>query len=396
MAIRFRKSFKLAPGVRMNLSGGGLSWTLGPRGASVGIGKRGTFLNTGIPGSGLSMRQSLAGNLASSQSPSRPAPGKVNIELTISVADDGTITFTGEDGTPVSENLVTAAKRQRGDVIMGLIHQKCAEINGQVSALGELHLDTPDPANRPSFRPAPYSIEPPRPPLPKVPGFIDGLFKSRRKRIEDENAAAEARHLTARDKWATDKVRFDQAEAQRIAFLNKALGGDPDAMEEFFENVLSDIVWPRETEVSFEVRDAGQKLVFDVDLPEVEDMPTKTATVPQRGYRLSVKEMGPTAIQKLYAQHVHSIAFRLIGEAFGMLPTLTEVTVSGYTQRKDKATGHEEDHYLLSLVVSRSAWAQINFAELRALDVVEALSRFQLRREMSKTGVFKPVTPFSS
>lgn len=394
MAVRFRKSFKLAPGVRMNLSGGGLSWTLGPRGASVGIGKRGTYLNTGIPGSGLSMRQSLTGSAAPASSALRPAPGKVNISLTVAVSDDGTISFTGEDGNPVPESLVTMAKRQQGDRIMGLIHQKCAEINGQVSALGELHLDTPDPANRPTFRPSPYNVDPPRPPVRRLPGFIDGLFKSRRKRIEDENAAAEARHVTARDAWAADKVQFEQSEKQRVAFLNKALTGDPEPMEQFFENVLSDIVWPRETEVSFEVRDAGRKLVFDVNLPEIEDMPTKTATVPQRGYRLSVKEMGQTAVQKLYAQHVHSIAFRLIGEAFGMLPTLNEVTLSGYTQRKDKATGHTGDQYVLSIVVSRSAWAQINFAELRSLDVVEALARFELRREMSKTGIFKPVTPF--
>ena len=56
MALRFRKSIKLAPGLRMNLSGSGASWTLGPRGASVGIGQRGTYLNSGIPGTGLLQR----------------------------------------------------------------------------------------------------------------------------------------------------------------------------------------------------------------------------------------------------------------------------------------------------------------------------------------------------
>lgn len=394
MAVRFRKSFKLAPGVRMNLSGGGLSWTLGPRGASVGIGKRGTYLNTGLPGTGLSMRQALPAGDDSQPRKSAPARQKTQVSLNFSVGDDGTITFTDHAGRPVPENMVTAAKRQQGDVIMGEIHQKCAQINGQVSALGELHLDAPDPANRPSFQPAPYPVDAPRLPLPRVPGFIDGFFKSRRKRIADENAAAEAKHRVDVEEWAAEKVRFEQAEAQKQAFLAKALGGEPDAMEAFFENVLSDIVWPRETEVSFEVRESGRRLVFDVDLPEIEEMPTKTATVPQRGYRLSVKEMGQTAVQKLYAQHVHSIAFRLIGEAFGMLPTLNEVTLSGYTQRKDKATGHTGDQYVLSVVVPRSAWVRINFADLRSLDVVEALAQFELRREMSKTGVFKPVTPY--
>ena len=44
MGFRFRKSVKLAPGVRMNFSKSGASWTLGGKGASVGIGKRGTDL----------------------------------------------------------------------------------------------------------------------------------------------------------------------------------------------------------------------------------------------------------------------------------------------------------------------------------------------------------------
>lgn len=394
MAIRFRKSLKLAPGIRMNLSGGGVSWTLGPRGASVGIGKRGTYLNAGLPGIGLSMRQALHSGGQARAVSSRPPPRTVKATLTVGVSDDGTITFTDEAGAPVSENMITLAKRQQGDVIMGLIQQKCSEINSQVTALGELHLDTPDPRSRPSYQVAPYHVDPPRATVPKVPGFIDSLFKSKRKRIEEENAKLEARHQAAVDEWASEKVRFERTEAQKQALIEKALAGDAEAMEQFFGNVLSDIVWPRETLVSFEVRAGGASLAFDVDLPEVEDMPSKTASVPQRGYRLSVKDMGQTAGQKLYAQHVHSIAFRLIGEAFGMLPALQEVTLSGYTQRKDKASGHTVDHYLLSVVVTRSAWGQLNFAELRSIDVVEALARFQMRREMTKTGIFKPIESF--
>lgn len=55
MALRFRKSIKLAPGLRWNLSGSGSSCTFGPRGASINVGSRGTLLNAGI-GAGLSSR----------------------------------------------------------------------------------------------------------------------------------------------------------------------------------------------------------------------------------------------------------------------------------------------------------------------------------------------------
>jgi len=59
MGLRFRKSIKIAPGVRLNLSKSGVSTTVGARGASVNIGKSGTYLNAGIPGTGLYMREKI-------------------------------------------------------------------------------------------------------------------------------------------------------------------------------------------------------------------------------------------------------------------------------------------------------------------------------------------------
>lgn len=401
MATRFRKSFKLAPGIKMNLSGGGVSWTLGPRGASIGIGKRGTFLNAGIPGSGLSTRLALSGSGLNSGRPavrsvSRAAPvtKTVMVSLTVGVGDDGAITFMDQNGSPASDALVAAAKKQQGHAIMGQIQSKCDEINGQVAALGQLHLETPHPNQKPQYVAAAFDVEHPKRSAPKVPGFIDQLFKGRRKKIELENAAAENRYLSAFDQWAGDKNQFESEERRKEQLVSRAVAGDPQVMEEFLGEALMDIVWPRETLVSFEVRGAGTALAFDVDLPEIEDMPTKTASVPQRGYRLSVKEMGQTAVQRLYAEHVHSIAFRLIGEAFGLLPTVQEVSLSGYSQRVDKGTGHVVDQYLLSVVVPRSQWQETNFRALKELDVVEALGRFQLRREMSRSFLFKPVEPF--
>lgn len=61
MSFRFRKSFRIAPGVHINVSTSGLSTTLGPRGMSVSTGRRGTFLNAGFPGTGVSTRGRLAG-----------------------------------------------------------------------------------------------------------------------------------------------------------------------------------------------------------------------------------------------------------------------------------------------------------------------------------------------
>ena len=54
MALRIRKSIKIAPGVRINISKSGVSTSLGVKGATVNLSKRGTRVTTGIPGTGIS------------------------------------------------------------------------------------------------------------------------------------------------------------------------------------------------------------------------------------------------------------------------------------------------------------------------------------------------------
>ena len=61
MGFRFRKSFKIAPGFRVNIGKRGISsFTIGKRGANLNISKKGVYSNIGIKGTGLSYRAKLA------------------------------------------------------------------------------------------------------------------------------------------------------------------------------------------------------------------------------------------------------------------------------------------------------------------------------------------------
>ena len=51
--VSFRKRIKIAPGVNLNLSKGGISTSFGVKGASVSVGKRGVYINNGLPGTGI-------------------------------------------------------------------------------------------------------------------------------------------------------------------------------------------------------------------------------------------------------------------------------------------------------------------------------------------------------
>src|SRR5262245_59046212 len=111
MGFRFRKSIKLAPGLRMNVSSSGVSCNIGPRGASISVGKRRTYLNTSIPGTGFSARERISGpSQRAQQTPSRV----VIATVTVSVDDDGAVRFCDEEGKTLSETMITTAKRQHG------------------------------------------------------------------------------------------------------------------------------------------------------------------------------------------------------------------------------------------------------------------------------------------
>ena len=59
MGFRFRKTIGIIPGVRLNLSKGGISASVGGKGATVNVGTKGVTGSVGLPGTGLSYRKSL-------------------------------------------------------------------------------------------------------------------------------------------------------------------------------------------------------------------------------------------------------------------------------------------------------------------------------------------------
>lgn len=390
MAWRFKKSMQLVPGVRINLSGGGLSWTIGTRGASINIGKRGIYLNTAIPKIGLYARQKLFSGTV----PSRPGPArnKITCAFTISINDEGILIFKDELGNFSSKPQIELTKEKYGNKIKNLIQGKCNEINQQIEAFTKFHEHTPPPKAH-TFQVDKFDeIRPNRPAL-KTAGFFCKFFKSCVVKIDQQNRRALEIFKSELKDWNQKKGEFYQLQYQKILFTKKLNSGDIVSAKEYFETVLKNIAWPQTVNVIFDIPSA-RKLVINIDLPKIEDMPNKIASVPQREYKLSIKSMNSIQVQRLYMQYVHAVGFRVIGEAFATSPTIEQVVLSAYSQRINKAIAQISDEYLYSIRVSRTEWLSINFDNLTQIDVVEALTRFDLRRDMSKTGVFKPIKPY--
>ncbi|UDL03742.1 DUF4236 domain-containing protein [Marinobacter sp. CA1] len=119
MAFRFQRRLKVAPGIRLNVSKGGVGLSAGPRGASVSMGRRGVYGNMGVPGTGLSFRENLNKGQKNNTTRNKVSPGG-QVNLQISIDDDGQVTLlypSGEcSGQLIPDSILSFSSAATGDM----------------------------------------------------------------------------------------------------------------------------------------------------------------------------------------------------------------------------------------------------------------------------------------
>lgn len=393
MPLRFRRSIKIAPGIRLNLSGGGVSTTIGGRGFRTTVGKRGTTTTASIPGTGLSWSSTSGAGRSStrgrSASITRPEVRAVQMTVSIQLQDDGTVTFHAPDGSRLPPHLESQARKQARDTTLVKLYEEAATRNAVHRQLANTHSDTPPPAPPLAFVPDPFEEAEPTPPVAPIRRWYHAVLKSNWRRLEEAHRDAQRAYELARGEWLEQREAHERETTARRQRYELAQRGDLAATEAELEAMLPDLDWPRETSVSFEVE--GSVVRLDIDLPEVEDLPRGEWSVLKGDERLVEKPLSETECRRRYARHVHGVIFRAVGETFARFPTIESVEASGYSQRLNKANGRVEDQYLIALRASRNAWLDMDFDQLAAVDPIEALGRLGVQRDMTKTGIFRPI-----
>ena len=85
MGLRFQRRIKVLPGVRINLSKSGVGFSVGGRGAHIGITARGQrYTSIGMPGTGLSWREYQ--HKPAARKCDLCAPGHVHIPPAVAIA----------------------------------------------------------------------------------------------------------------------------------------------------------------------------------------------------------------------------------------------------------------------------------------------------------------------
>jgi len=401
MAFRFQRRISLAPGVRLNISKRGVGLSVGPRGASVSIGPRGVYAHAGLPGTGLAYRTQLSSSRRASSKGQASAPSALetrigqgeSLGLQLSVKKDGNVRYLFEDGIPLSDQDVRWLRRHASDAIRAQLKTLCDELNADIVRLGQLHHDTPSPQCR-GYTPRHFAEPAPTPPTPVPLPWWRALWPLARRQHEADNTRRQTQFNDDYRAWEHRKADFDAAEFARQQREEQGVLRQRDDMTLTLQERLEEIGWPRETVIDFDLGSDDTTIALDIDLPSDDDMPDREWMIPVKALKLTPKSLSATRQRKLYRDHVHGIAFRVLGAVFVRLPRVQEARVSGYRQVVDPATGGTRDQYLYSIKVTRAQWNRIHFDQLEQVDPVAAVEAFTLRRDMTKTGIFRDIEPF--
>lgn len=386
MSFRFQRRVRIAPGLRLNLSKGGLSLAGGMRGASVNIGRRGLYTNVGLPGTGLSVRRRV--NKYSGLQSQETANNENSLDIQLIVDDEGKLRFEDSSGSSLPPSVVKLVRENYPDKILEIQSKGVASINEAILQIETLHEATPAPEFVPLDVVLPLEAAPNRPQIRSV-GWLSRLL-GQEQRLNAKNQRLLSEHTEAMKAWEAMKSDHERAMENQSA-LNEAVKlGDPEAMAAIIDIQTDAIGWPEEFDAEFTIM-GGDSVSVRVHAPAFDTMPERRSHLPSRGVNLSIKRLSISDRRQLYERAIFGAAFRATGISFAVLPSVVTVCTEVEVDMPDAATGTIGTQRLLHVQASRDIWKNINFANLSAVDPASALGMFPITANQTKAGELKPI-----
>ncbi|MDR2404906.1 MAG: DUF4236 domain-containing protein [Deltaproteobacteria bacterium] len=388
--MRFRRSIKILPGLKLNIGKTGFSsLSIFKRGASLTMGSKGSYLNLGLPGTGLSHRIRL------------DKPGKTRAKKESKGSSESESILSCQNSAGYQSYVSPAALQQSWnaqpdtEVVEDDYELKNFAYN---DALNQHHKIKSPPRNPKDAYFTFFSPEPAYPIisyticlLSLLAFFYLLMFKQSLPMIISTAVVFTAGLYFVRRRLSTRKdCKF--ANLRMNELIGHALSGHFTAMEEIFGQILQQMDWVLETSASFEISRDGKSLEIDVNLPEIQDLERELSASTEKHFGVRVFPKKPWALQRDYQLLVHAIVIRLAGEVFYYFPTVKNVVISGFTDRLDKRTGLMRADYIISVDFERRLWGKINPA---LADPVECVGLFNSRRDIDGESSMKAIEPFA-
>jgi len=135
MGWRFRHSFKVIPGVRLNLSKSGLSCSVGGAPLTLNVGSRGVYGTASLPGTGISFRQHFGtGAGASHETPRSVTPESFVVPTSTPSPIPPVSTTPIQEVRSASTELLTSESLKELKRVIQMAHEEHEDISGQLNS----------------------------------------------------------------------------------------------------------------------------------------------------------------------------------------------------------------------------------------------------------------------
>jgi Protein of unknown function (DUF4236) len=367
MGLRFRKSFKVAPGVRLSVGKKGVGASFGGKGLRYSVhssGKRRTTV--GIPGSGISY-SSTSGSSKSYKSSAYKRQRELERQLKEQQKLD-----------QLQQARLTVEQYENTIERIQFIH---IESDEQVDWNDIKASEPPYHKEYGEMGPKEKSA------IQKEDNYKPGLLTKLFKKEEKEHAKLRETVFAARKE---DENSYQEWE-ETVHVAKKVMEGDIDTyfqvIEEFdplddlsefgsgFEFGSDD---PTMMEIEFEVH--GESVV-----PKEQLSLTKTGKV-------SMKAMPKGKYYEILQDYVCSCCIRIARDMFALLP-LETVIIHATEDQMNSSTGHNENVTILSVEINRTTLQSLN---MNGIDCSDAMQNFEHQMKFKKTSGFQPVERITS
>lgn len=446
MGMRFRRSVKILPGVRINFSKSGMSTTIGPKGASINIGKKGTYLNTGIPGTGLYMREKIGGGKTTTRQVSSSSGKSKGYDpeflrryelykpVTIKINSSGKITIEDKNGDVITDEFFLKKmkatpdfKAQKEQLVTQWREKGEEEYQKSQSALAELinihrysftvktmedyeHELAAIPQKKYQKKafdqkePSKHEIETSLTAYANLHVTSKAFWRVKKLREEYVRENLEPQYQKQHAEWEKKRQEFEQrqnkeAETQNAfyaaeyekacAAMKDKMAGSDEYVKEHLEAWLSNSTLPVEVNVDYEYEADTGNMYIDLLLPPEDVIPKQEITRLANG-GIKEKDKSRTTIQTEYASMIFGLGICITSGVFDISPAIKRVLTSGFATRRDKE-GNEVDDCLYSIKYERNGFENTS---LRQQSPIEFIGRFENRYKATQAWSFKAITPF--
>ena len=195
-------------------------------------------------------------------------------------------------------------------------------------------------------------------------------------RVEEYEAAIkthEDEHREEVARWQKEREQFFRTRDSENASVDEKRSmyrsGDPDAIVDYYDNVLSRSEYPDSFPKLFDLdyKPESRLLLVEYEFPPISAMPTlRQVKYVQTRDEFTESHIPKSELNRLYDSVLYQATLRTVHEVFSadQIDAISLIVFNGYVHSIDPATGQETTPCVLSVQVARDEFRQINLASV--------------------------------